>query len=245
MAGEGAAIATERSVVHGTRSDLVITKGDGKTPRVIIEIVVHHDIEESTEKRYVQSGTAVVKIQPDWETVDRLREQLITNETLNVENTVCRRCKDADSHHREWSKSIEEKLNSTIHPVRLGHPEIRPITQDRFGSFLRADTRRLVNNNARKLASAGFTQQPSRPTLFRADADEWKIYADLDSTEVMRIWEVDCLPGLYAFPEDTEPPRCKECVLDIVRGIMEQHDIEARRYFMDHGSHNHWTPEQD
>ena len=84
---------------------------------------------------------------------------------------------------------------------------MKPITQDKVQSFLRAETRKLVNNNARKLASAGFTQQPSRPTLFRADADEWKIYADLDSTEVMRIWEVDCLPGLYAFPEDTEPPR--------------------------------------
>ena len=245
VASEGAAIATERSVVYGTRSDLVITKEDGKSPRVIIEIVVHHDVEESAEKRYIESRKPVVKIRPDWGTVDSLTEQVTTNEILNVEDTVCRSCKDADSCHREWLKGIEEKLNGTIHSRRPGHPEVRPITQDKFESFLRADTRRLVNSNARKLAAAGFAQQPSRPTLFRVDADEWRIYADLDSTEVMRIWEVDCLPGLYAFPEDPAPPRCKECVLDIVRGIMEQHGLEARRYFMDHGSHNHWAPEQD
>ena len=55
----------------------------------------------------------------------------------------------------------------------------------------------------------------------------------------MKIWEVDCLPGLYTFPEDTEPPTCKECVLDIVRGILERNGVEIRRYFLDHGTHNH------
>ena len=49
----GASIATERAAVDGTRSDLVITKKDGKSPRIIIEIVVHHDLEIETANRYL------------------------------------------------------------------------------------------------------------------------------------------------------------------------------------------------
>ena len=46
----------------------------------------------------------------------------------------------------------------------------------------------------------GFGQQPKRPTLFRVKVDGWTVYADLDSTEVMKIWEVDCARGLYCLP---------------------------------------------
>ena len=245
VAGEGAAIATERSVVQGTRSDLVITKGDGISPRLIVEIVVHHDVEESTEEIYRESGTAVIKIRPAWETVDNLREQIFADDILNVDDTTCRGCKDTDRRHREWLGGIEGKLNNAISAGHEGQGRLTPITQDRFGSYLRSDTKRRVNTNAGKLAAAGFRQQPKRPTLFRVDVDGWRIFADLDSTEVMKIWEVDCLPGFYAFPEDTEPPRCKECVLDIVRGILERNGVEIRRYFLDHGTHNHWTPDDD
>ena len=244
VAIEGAAIATERSVVHGTRSDLVITRGDGKSPRVIIEIVVHHDVEEFTKEKYLESGTPVLKVRPSWESVDRLREQAVADETLNVDDTVCRNCKETNRRHKEWIEGIKGKLSVALQTGR-GHKETVPIHQDRFGSFLRADTKRLVNSNARRLAAVGFVQQSRRPTLFRVDVDGWRIFADLDSTEVMRIWEVSSLPGLYAFPEDTEPPKCKECVLDIVRGILEGNGVIVRRYFLDPGTHNHWTPEDE
>ena len=56
---------------------------------------------------------------------------------------------------------------------------------------------------------------------------------------------MDCAPGLYAFPEDTKPPRCRECVLDTVREILEQNGVEIRRYFMDHGAHNYWAPDDE
>ena len=218
------------------------SKGDGKSPRVIVEIVVHHDVEESTEERYRESGTPVIKIRPAWETVDNLREQIFADEILNVDDNACRGGKETDRRRREWLVGIEGKLNNAIQAGQEGQGKLAPITKDRFGSYLRSDTKRRVNTNARKLSAAGFTQQLRRPTLFRVDVDEWRIFADLDSTEVMKIWEVDCLPGLYAFPEDTEPPRCKECALDIVRGILERNGVEIRRYFLDHGTHNHWTP---
>ena len=156
VASEGAAIATERSVVQGTRSDLVITKADGKTPRVIVEIVVHHDVEESTEERYRGSGTAVIKIRPAWETVDNLREQVFADEILNVDDTVCRGCKETDRRHREWLGGIEGKLNNAIQAGQEGQGRMAPTTQDRFGSYLRSDTKRRVNTNARKLSAVGF-----------------------------------------------------------------------------------------
>ena len=71
---EGASIATESAAVQGTRSDLVITKEDGRSPRIIVEIVVHHDIEEGTEKRYRDAGIPVVRVRPTWERVDELRQ---------------------------------------------------------------------------------------------------------------------------------------------------------------------------
>ena len=74
-------------------------------------------------------------------------------------------------------------------------------------------------------------------------AEKWSIFADLDSTEEKRIWEVDCIPALYAFPafsEDPEPPSCRKCVVEIADAILKENGIEVRRDFMDSGEHNHW-----
>ena len=82
-----------------------------KSPRFIIEIVVHHDIDESTAERYMESGTPVAKIRPAWETVDRLRKQLVSDEILNVEDNVCPGRKENNRRHRERLEDIEGKLN--------------------------------------------------------------------------------------------------------------------------------------
>ena len=244
---EGASIATERAVVQGTRSDLVITGAEGKSPRVIIEIVVHHDLEDGTEKRYKDSGIPVVRVRPTWETVDELRQEIQVKEILNIPTPVCWQCRENQRNREERSHGIEQKIRAKIAPPQAATSKLETIRQDRFGAFLRRDTRELVNENARKLARIWFGQRSSRPTLFNVKVDEWSIFADLDSTEVMRIWELECAPGLYAFPEDTNPPKCRECVLEIVRTILEENGIEIRRYFMDHGAHNHRgrEPEHD
>ncbi len=239
----GAGIATEKSQVHGTRSDLVITNDDGKSPRIIIEIVVHHDLEQSTEEKYIASEIPVVKVRPTWDTVEKLRNGVHAEESLNVKVPTCRTCRKQEELHKEWFATTKLQIKNVI-GTNQGNPQrVEQITKDRYGSFLRSGTRRRVNVNARKLADTGFIQQQSRPTLFGVKVNHWSIYADLDSTEVMRIWEVDCEPGLYAFPEETDPPECRECVLNIFREILEQNGIEIRRYFMDYGTHNHRIPE--
>ena len=241
VAIDGATIATERIAVTGTRSDLVITTADGNTPRIIVEIVVHHDLETETKTRYETSGIPIIKVIPTWETVDTLREAIDSPESLNAKITTCRQCRHQEALHQRWLTTIEAQLQKAIGHKQVTRPRIEQITKDRYDSFLRADTRSQVNKNARSLAELGFLQQKTRATLFKVQIPQWTIYADLDSTEVMRIWEVDCEPGLYAFPQELEPPKCRECLLEAVREILEQHDVTVRRYFMDHGSHNHWT----
>lgn len=174
-----------------------------------------------------------------------VREEINSPETLNVKNPICGRCRDEERRHREWFKGTDGQIKDVIRPNQRIQPKLERITKDRYGSLLRADTRGRVNRNARMLAALGFRQQDSRPTLFKVQIDQRSIYADLDSTEVMRIWEVDCAAGLYVFSQDPEPPRCRGCVLDVVRGILEENGVEIRRYFMDYGGHNHWNREMD
>ena len=68
VASEGASIASERVVVKGTRSDLVVFQPDG-SPRVIIEIVVTHDLESDTKQRYEETNYPVVTVEPSWDTL--------------------------------------------------------------------------------------------------------------------------------------------------------------------------------
>ena len=245
---EGASIATESAVVQGTRSDLVITKEDGITPRIIIEIVVHHDIEEETEKRYREAGIPVVRVRPTWESVDELREEIKVSEILNLSNRTCRQCRENQREQDEWHQGIEQKVRARIAPVKTDRPKLETINQDKFGSFLSFDTRRMVNEKAKQLAGIGFAQRPSRPTLFNVRVEKWSIFADLDSTQEKRIWEVDCIPALYAFPassEDPEHPNCGKCVVEIANAILKENGIEVSRYFIDSYTHNHWVRSQE
>ena len=84
-------MVAERAAVDGTRSDLIITKEDGKSPRVIIEIVVHHDLETETENKYREPGIPVIKVRVTWETVDELRKEASGEDTLNISQKMCGR----------------------------------------------------------------------------------------------------------------------------------------------------------
>lgn len=86
--------------------------------------------------------------------------------------------------------------------LSMGKPSERlRIRADKFGSFLRSDTARRVNKYAGRIHRAGFAQaNPSKPTLFSAKLAGHTLYVDLGGTEVLRIWEVECVPAIYAFP---------------------------------------------
>ncbi len=88
----GAGIATEATVVKGTRSDLVIIRNGGER-RVIVEIKVTHDLEEKTAEKYAAAQIPVVKVEPQWESLPDLRHEAIGYEAINVQHgNLCSRC---------------------------------------------------------------------------------------------------------------------------------------------------------
>ena len=121
------------------------------------------------------------------------------------------------------------KLVNSIAPA--SNKPIRPITQDKSGTWLRRDTRDTLNQRAHQVARLGFHQSSKRATLFGAQAGPWKLYVDFDSTDVMRIWEVDCEPAVYAFPKTN--PQERELLLASLSEKLEQAGIPNRRYFPD------------
>ncbi len=248
VADAGATIASEKSVVPGTRSDLVVTKDDGITPRVIIEIVVTHNLEPDTRQKYEDSDVPVVKVRPTWEDVATLTEAATGCEALNVQTTLCKDCRIIDAknqreaeqrqleHERRQAEAREIVAGITPQPGNL--PHLTSVTHDRYGSPLKAFTRNRIMGNARKLVALGFKQQPTRPTLFLLQDEGRKVYADLDSTEVMRIWEVDCVPAIYSFPLQGGRG-CRECVLELVEDCLAEYGIHCRRHFEDRVGHEH------
>ena len=243
IATEGASIASERIVVKGTRSDLAVFQPDG-SPRVIIEIVVTHDLESDTKQRYEEANYPVVTVEPSWDTLPGLRQAAIGSRILNIKEDKHRYCSDCREAHETYRQKIVQakRLVAGIRPCSGRIPPITPMTHDRYDSPLKWHTRKKVMANARKLAWLGFQQQTKRPTLFLHQAGRWKIYADLDSTEVMRIWEVDCEPALYAFGKGASG--CRECLLEAVGEIFDQHKIPYRRYFEDPEVHDHTLPDE-
>ncbi len=83
-------VKTERTVVKGTRSDIVVYRA-GKPP-VIIEVVVNHDLEPTTRDLYEDSGIPVFLIHPDWDNLNEFKQRVITTRTLNVDTGPCPGC---------------------------------------------------------------------------------------------------------------------------------------------------------
>ena len=83
---KGASIASERIVVKGTRSDLAIFQPDGSL-RVIIEVVVTHDLEAATKQRYEEANYPVVTVKPSWDTLRDLLQAAIGSRILNMKGS--------------------------------------------------------------------------------------------------------------------------------------------------------------
>ena len=73
----GIEIKPEHSVIEKTRSDLIILKKDGY-PHSIIEIVVTHDLDQSTRDAYLKSKIPIIKITPTWDNLNIIDTRLIS-----------------------------------------------------------------------------------------------------------------------------------------------------------------------
>lgn len=224
LTANGIKIKQEATAIEGTRSDLVVFKNDS-SPHTIIEIVVTHDLEPNTSNAYLKSRFPIIKIRPSWDKLTSVES------TMNI---TCEKCIIRNVDVKFFMSEIPKNENA-----------LKQITQDKFCRTLFPKIRNIVNKYARVLVDCGFVQQ-SRPTLFMYESDYWKVYADLDSTDVMPIWEVDGEPALYAYPKAKDRgevdchPDCRECVLEVTAEKLHDAGMTTRRYFFDsHGFHWH------
>ena len=231
VAVEGASIASERIVVKGTRSDLAVFQPDGSL-RVIIEIVVTHDLESDTKQKYEAANYPVVTVKPSWDTLPDLRQAAVGSRILNVTNKhrYCGDCREAQQKKRParaWASETQpgkmhqeykvawSLARSLVARIRPQAGRIPPLT---CIPPLNRHPRDQVMASAQKLARLGFQQQTPRSTLFLYQANGWKISADLDSGRVA---------GLSALSNGGM--ECRECLLEAVGEIFDQHKVPYRR----------------
>jgi len=128
VASEGARIASEKMVVKGTRSDLVVFWPDGSL-RVIIEIVVTHDLESDTKQRYQEANHPVVTVEPSWDTLPDLCQSAIGSRILNVkdDNRCCSACRDRllQFSQRMQQRAAQEKRG----PAKIIQSPLRKVAQ--------------------------------------------------------------------------------------------------------------------
>ncbi len=190
-------IAVERSIIEGTRSDIVIDRGP-KGP-LIVEVVVTHDIEQPTRARYEDSAIPVLIIRPEWDTVAELAWAMNAADMINVSSVRCRGCQDVvdraleeRSAARTWASSMLSGLHAA--PSRFADsptPQIRPWQRDKFGRTMYPRVRREVHWNAAILRRMGFVQSGSKPWLLRFQLPEGcgVVFANFGSTEEVPLWE--------------------------------------------------------
>ena len=189
----GASIEAEKSIVAGTRSDLVIGQAD-RGP-VVIEIVVTHDLEPEAHEVYRESGIPVLKVHPSWDKLYQLESEVATADTVNVPPVRCSECKNAEQRHRREQERIRRRADSMLRrmnerrPTGIGSLPFRPWTHDKFGRPMFSDIRRRVFVNAMILTELGFVQAQKSPWVLVFRLSGGVVFANFGSTEEVAIWE--------------------------------------------------------
>ena len=190
----GVSVEAEKSIVPGTRSDLVVDQ-PGKAP-VVIEVVVTHDLEPEALDHYKESDIPVLKLRPTWDTLPRLESEVIADDTLNVPPVRCAPCKDAAQRKRQEAKRIQRRVDSMLERLNQRRPltsaklSFRPWTHDKFCRPMFPHIRQQVYANAIILTELGFAQATAKPWLFLFRLPGGGVvFANFGSTEEVPIWE--------------------------------------------------------
>lgn len=197
----GAMVELEKTIVAGTRSDLVLRRAI-KAP-VIIEIVVTHDLEPETYQLYRRSKIPVLKVRPSWNTLDKLWHGVVVSpfDTLNVPLDPCRECraKDRQNTKRKKLRADAEHRKELAATTRVNHwlrrmdrrepigdhrLPFRPWMRDSSETVMPSHICEQVYANALILIELGFRQTDQRPALFEYRIEEdFEVVADLGLTE--------------------------------------------------------------
>ena len=190
----GASVEAEKTIVPGTRSDLVVNR-TGRGP-VVIEVVVTHDLEPESRESYEESGIPVLKVRPTWDTLVQLESAVNADDTLNIPRIVCTKCKIAAERKRRKEEegrirvdSILKRLNGRRRSTATKLP-FRPWTHDKFHRPMFSRVRQRVYANAIVLTELGFTQATNKPWLFLFRLPGGGVvFANFGATEEVAIWE--------------------------------------------------------
>ena len=79
---DGWICAVEKSIVVGTRSDIVFSHADGR--QIVVELVNTHEMEPETRERYQEAGVWVAIVRLDWEVVQVLFHCIWIDSTFNL-----------------------------------------------------------------------------------------------------------------------------------------------------------------
>jgi hypothetical protein len=182
----------EASLVEGTRSDLVF---DGDHRPFVVEIVVHHEIDQKTVQRYSVADVPCFIVRPTWQTVGGLHCELISNEALLSRSEKCPTCRkriQAEGGHQRLLQRLERRINEWVTvDERIARRRLRdwPPTVDRFGRPLYEGVRRAVADQAVQLLRVGFRQAKANRWLFVMRIDEiGTVLARIGGTEDEPLW---------------------------------------------------------
>ena len=162
--------------------------------RAALEVVVTHDIEDSTLERYASFSIPIFKVAPTWENVEDLSQAISCAEAINVPSDRCGLCREARLTRRHFALALRnkaessERLISAIAPRTVPRP-FRLWIEDRQSNVMDPDIRNAVYANASLLTAVGFTQSVHKPYLFYFRTAQGTVFGDLGGAGDVPIWE--------------------------------------------------------
>ena len=231
---------TEKSIVEGTRSDLIFSHNDGR--QTIIEVVNTHSMEQETETAYRKSGIPVVVVRIERETVNRLWKGVHTRESRNFTSDECDECES----ERLKTEAVLERRRAIV-DGELAKMKRQRYSRHKFQPFYEArpkvfsdkptpifiKTQRKVFANAIILTELGFEQSKKTPYIFYKIIRRTPyvtLYADLGGSTVTPIYE-DTAARLYTsleFEGPLEDPDMNTYIVQKFGERLEKEGVQVR-----------------
>ena len=183
-------------LVKDARSDIAFVNGAHR--RLVVEIVVTHEMEGSAVSAYQSDNIPVMIIRPTWETVEDLYRRVRADDVLNIE-PFCKPCKNARQAEQARREKIERFAQSALQTQLQAVRAMRYINEtglpfarwhtDRSGNPMYERTQNNVFASAQRLANKGWKQRNARkPWVFSYDLPFSTAFADFGGNEFFPIY---------------------------------------------------------